>query len=86
MMDTLDTEEECMRAVKRIGDIVTGKFLAKDYEENLENEAPNMPNGHPIRRTAIELANTPTINFTTSAFYVTKLGEVRKPSAARKAK
>jgi hypothetical protein len=38
MMDALDTEEECMRAVKRIGDIVTGKFLAEDYEENLEQE------------------------------------------------
>jgi hypothetical protein len=41
MMDSLDTEEECIRVVKRIGDIVTGKFLAKDYEENLENEASN---------------------------------------------
>jgi hypothetical protein len=86
MMDALDTEEECIRAVNRIGDIVTGKFLAKDYEENLENEAPTMPNGRPICRTIIELPNTPTIDFTTNAFNLTELGEVRKPAVARKAK
>jgi hypothetical protein len=82
MMDALDMEEECIRAVKRIRDIVTGKFLAKDYEENLENEASNVPNGHPIGRIVIELPNTPTIDFTTSAFFVNKWGEIRKPDAA----
>jgi hypothetical protein len=86
MMDALDTEEECIRAVNRIGDIVTGKFLAEDYEENLENEAPTVPNSHPICRTVIELPNTPTIDFTTNTFHVRESGEVRKPAAARQAK
>jgi hypothetical protein len=82
MMDALDMEEECIRAIKRIRDIITGKFLAKDYEENLENEASNVPNGHPISRIVIELPNTPTIDFTTSAFFANKWGEIRKPDAA----
>jgi hypothetical protein len=85
-LDVLETEDECIKAVRLFQDIVTGQFLAKDYEENLENEAPNVPNDCPIHWTMIELANTPTINFTTSAFHVTESGEVRKLAAARKAK
>jgi hypothetical protein len=83
MMDVLKTEDECIRAVNRIRDIITGKYLTEDYEDTLENEAPN---GRPIRKTVIELPNTPTIDFTTDAFSVTKSGEERKPDAARKAK
>jgi hypothetical protein len=48
---------------------------------------PQCPiNGRPIGRTVIELPNTPAIDFTTSAFFVNKWGEIRKPDAARQAK
>jgi hypothetical protein len=33
MMDVLKTEDECIRAVNRIGDIIIGKYLTKDYED-----------------------------------------------------